>query len=139
MSLSRSVALVFLGIALGAGLTIGAYYGVREYAPDLASWYLAKMVGSSPAGEPSSSPLGFQIDPAQIRGIVSDILASDQGKAVVSDLMQGQSREVFEAFLQEALKSPEFRKALGDALEVFLSSPEGKDLLKRIAKEALLP
>lgn len=129
LSLSRGILLVLLGVALGIGLTIGSYYGVKEYAPDLASWYLAKF-----AGKPG--PVGM--DSAQVQAIVGKILASDQGKAIVSDLMQGQSRQMLEDLLKDAMKSPEFRQTLNEMLGTFLASPEGKDLLKRIAKEAIM-
>lgn len=132
MSVGRSILLLFVGMALGVGLTVGSYYGVKEYAPDLAAWYLSKLA----AGPDPAAP---QADASQIRAIVADILASEQGKAVVSDLLQGQSRQAFEELLNEAMKSTEFRQMLSEALGTFLSSPEGKELLKRIAKEALIP
>jgi hypothetical protein len=37
------------------------------------------------------------------------------------------------------MKSPEFRKALSDALGTFLETAEGKALLRRVATEALTP
>ncbi len=139
MSFRRSAALVFLGVVLGIGLTVGTYYGVREYAPDLASYYLGRLLGTSPQYGASDSGTDSGIDSAMVKGIVQDILASEQGRAIVWDLVQSQSKETFDAFFKEAMKSPEFRKALADALGTFLSSPEGKALLKRIASEALTP
>jgi hypothetical protein len=130
LSVKRGILLVLLGVALGVGLTVGSYYGVREYAPHLATWYLGRFAEAS-------QPV--QIDTAQVQALVSDILASEQGRAVVSDLMQGQSREAFEELMKEAMKSPEFRQMLSDVLGTFLTSPEGKELLKRVAKEALMP
>ena len=128
MSVKRGILLVLLGVALGVGLTVGSYYGVREYAPHLATWYLGRFAEAS-------QPV--QIDTAQVQALVSDILASEQGRAVVSDLMQGQSRG-FEELMKEAMKSPEFRQMLSDVLGTFLTSPEGKELLKRVAR-ALMP
>lgn len=139
MSFGRSAALVFLGIVLGIGLTIGTYYGVREYAPDLASYYLARTLGRSPQPGTSGSGTSLPIDSAMVKSIVQDILVSDQGRAIVWDLIQSQSRESLDAFFREAMKSPEFRKALSEALGVFLRTEEGKALMKSIARDALTP
>lgn len=139
MSLGRSVALVLLGAILGVGLTIGAYYGVREYAPLVASRYLAGILAglASPAGPAGdASPT---IDATTVRGIVQEILCSEQGKAMISDLVQSQPRETFEALFRQVMGSPEFRKALSDALGTFLETPEGKTLLRRIASEVVGP
>jgi hypothetical protein len=133
---SRYVALILLGMALGIGLTIGSYYGMKEYAPDLAVWYLKRLGGPDKS---VADTLGLEIDPSEVRSIVGDILSSDQGKAIVTDLMKGPSREMFEDLLRQAADSPEFRKMLSEVLESFLLSPEGKELLKNIAKEILSP
>ncbi len=139
MSLGRSVALVFLGVVLGIGLTVGTYYGVREYAPDLASRYLAKLLGSGSGTAANDSSRGFALDSTMVKNVVQDILSSEQGKAIIADLVQSQSKELFEAFFQEAMKSPDFRKALSDTLGTFLQSAEGKALLRRIATEVMSP
>jgi hypothetical protein len=123
-------------MALGIGLTIGSYYGMKEYAPDLAVWYLKRLGGPDKS---VADTLGLEIDPSEVRSIVGDILSSDQGKAIVTDLMKGPSREMFEDLLRQAADSPEFRKMLSEVLESFLLSPEGKELLKNIAKEILSP
>ncbi len=136
MSIGRGIALVLLGVALGVGLTLGSYYGVKEYAPDLAVWYLERLGGS---GKSVADTLGLEIDPSQVKAIVGDILASEQGRAIVTDLMQGQSREMLEGLIEEAMESPEFRKMLSEVLGSFLASPEGKELLKQIAKDILSP
>ncbi|MGI6662519.1 MAG: hypothetical protein ACOX4B_03445 [Bacillota bacterium] len=136
MKASRYVALILLGMALGIGLTIGSYYGMKEYAPDLAVWYLKRLGGPDKS---VADTLGLEIDPSEVRSIVGDILSSDQGKAIVTDLMKGPSREMFEDLLRQAADSPEFRKMLSEVLESFLLSPEGKELLKNIAKEILSP
>jgi hypothetical protein len=133
---SRYVALILLGMALGIGLTIGSYYGMKEYAPDLAVWYLKRLGGPDKS---VADTLGLEIDPSEVRSIVGDILSSDQGKAILTDLMKGPSREMFEDLLRQAADSPEFRKMLSEVLESFLLSPEGKELLKNIAKEILSP
>ncbi|HHX28043.1 MAG: hypothetical protein ACOX5Q_06235 [Bacillota bacterium] len=136
MSIGRGVALVLLGIALGVGLTVGSYYGVKEYAPDLAVWYLERLGGP---GKSVTETLGLEIDPSQVRTIVGDILASDQGRAIVTDLIEGQSRETFESLVRQAMESPEFRRMLGEVLRDFLASPEGKELLRQIGKDVLSP
>ena len=138
MPLGRTIGLIFLGIVLGVGLTVGTYYGVREYAPDLASRYLASILSDDATGESALGALPI-MDSAMVKGIVQEVLSSEQGKAVLWDLVQNQSKETFEAFFKEAMKSAEFRQALGDALGEFLETPEGKELLKRIAREALTP
>lgn len=138
MSLGRTVALVFLGVVLGVGMTVGTYYGVKEYAPDLAARYLARLLNTTPAPDTPDGG-GSVIDSAMIKNVVQEVLGSDQGRAIVSDFMQGQSKETFEAFFKEAMKSPEFRQALSDALGTFLESAEGKTLLRRIASEVMTP
>lgn len=139
MSFGRSAALVFLGILLGIGLTIGTYYGVRQYAPGLVSLYLGKALGASQTkGGPEAAPVPI-IDSSLVKGIVQDILASDQGKAIVSDLIQSQSKESLNDLLAQAMQSPEFRRALSDILSNFMKTEEGKNLLKSIAKDVLTP
>ncbi len=138
MPISRSIGLVFLGIVLGIGLTLGTYYGVREYAPELAARYLASVLGEkTSAGEQGASGTG--LDTSTVKGIVQEVLNSEQAKAVLRDLMQSQSKETFEAFFKEAVKSPEFRQALAEALESFLETAEGKAFLLRIATEIMTP
>ena len=144
MPLSRTFGLLFLGVVLGVGLTVGTYYGVKEYAPELASRYLSTILtdnadeGTRGAADAKGTVLPV-LDSGMVKGIVQDVLASEQGKAVLWDLVQSQSKETFEAFFQEAMKSAEFRKALGDALGQFLETAEGKELLRKIAREALTP
>jgi len=139
LPLGRTIGVLFLGIVLGIALTIGAYYGVREYAPDLAIRYLESLMGQgAPGGSPTGSILPG-IDAGAVKSIVQDILSSEQGKAIVWDLFENQSKETFESFFKEAMKSPEFRQALADALGQFLETAEGKELIRRIARDALTP
>ncbi len=139
MPLGRTVGLIFFGIVLGIGLTVGTYYGVKEYAPDLASRYLASILGEGSSAGGAAESIVPGIDSTMVRGIVQEILSSEQGKAIMWDLVQNQSRETFEAFFREAMKAPEFRQALADALGTFLATPEGKALLRKVASEALTP
>lgn len=136
LSAGRSAGLVFLGVVLGIGLTIGTYWGVREYAPDVAAYYAGRLLGSSDRSGQAGPP---QIDSAVVKGLVQDILVSEQGKAIVHDLIRSQSKESLDGLFEEALKSPEFRKSLSEALGSFLRTEEGRDLLRSIAKEALTP
>ncbi len=91
------------------------------------------------SGKSVADTLGLEIDPSQVRSIVGDILSSDQGKAIMTDLMREGSRDMLEELIRQAAESPEFRKMLGEVLESFLSSPEGKELLKKVAETALSP
>lgn len=45
------------------------------------------------------------LDSSMVKGIVQDVLASEQGKAALWDLVRSQSKEAFETFFQEAMKS----------------------------------
>lgn len=136
MRTSRSVALFFLGLITGLGLAVGSYYVVREYAPDLAVWYLRSMGGT---GRSVAETLGLKVDPLEVRSIVGDVLASDEGKAVITDSLKGSSKEALEDLIREAAESPEFRKMLSDVLKSFLSSPEGQEILREITREILAP
>lgn len=139
MPLGRTIGVLFLGMVLGVGLTVGAYYGVREYAPQIATRYLESVMGQGAPGGSATGSILPSIDAGIVKSIVQDVLTSEQGKAVVWDLFEGQSKETFESFFKEAMKSPEFRQALADALGQFLSTAEGKELIKRIARDALTP
>jgi len=137
LSFRRNLVLVLLGVLLGVGLTAGVLVGVREYAPELLSRILAVFI--APRQEKGNSPLALTLDPNGVRSLVQDILASEEGRTIIRDLVTGESRETLLSLLQDAMEHPEFRKTLGEALESFFNSPEGKDLIKRIAKEALKP
>lgn len=138
LSFGRTAALVFLGVILGLGMAVGTYYGVKEYAPDLAARYFARMLNLQPAPD-SPDGTGSMIDSNMVKSVVQEVLGSDQGRAIISDFMRNQSKETFEAFFTEAMKSPEFRQALSNALGTFLESAEGKALLRRIASEVMTP
>ena len=62
---------------------------------------------------------------------------SEQGKAIVNDLIRSQTPETLRELLKEVMNSSEFRSALGEALNDFLKTPEGKDVINRIAQEIL--
>lgn len=130
--------MIFLGIMLGIIILMVSVFCVWQFAPDLAAratGYLAmRGWGDERAGD---SPAA--LDQFLLKGMVQDILASDQAKAIMSDLLDARTRETFETFLIEAMKSTEFRKALADALETFLKSPEGRTLVRKIAEEMLTP
>jgi tyrosyl-tRNA synthetase len=126
----------FLGIFLGFTLSVGILIGIRTYAPQVAQKLMFPPETYSATEEHSQD-----IVQDFVRSTVQDILASTQGKAIVSNLLNNQSQETFERMFQElfqeSMRSPEFRKALSDTLETFLESTEGKELLRRIAAEAL--
>ncbi len=130
--------MIFLGIMLGVVILMVSVFCVWQFAPDLvarATGYLAMRGWSDErAGNSSAS-----IDQLLLKGMVQDILSSDQARAIVSDVLDARTRDTFETFLIDAMKSTEFRKALADALETFLKSPEGKTLVRKIAEEMLTP
>lgn len=142
LSLGRSIILIFLGICLGIGLTLGTFFGIREYAPEylpkVATFFLGSGIPQI-TQSPGESGRQMALDPKIVGSIVQDILASDQGKVIIRDIMNSESRETLLSLLQEAMQSSEFRKALSDSLQSFLETQEGKELIKKIAKEALTP
>jgi hypothetical protein len=130
---------LFLGILLGICLSIGTVYAVRQFSPRLwtqAMLYLAAK-DSTPDGGDDNTIGGM--DAGFVKGIVQDILTSEQGKAIVSDLVKSQSQSTFETFFSEAMKNPDFRLALSDALGTFLQSTEGKALVRKVAQEVMNP
>ncbi len=138
MSPGRVLALILLGVCLGVGLTVGAVFGVRQYSPSLWAKAVTYLAGLPLYAEPGTSGMA-NIDLSLVKAMVQEILASDQGKAVVSELISSQSQETFQAFFDEAIQSPEFRSALSETLDTFLKSPEGKDLIRRVARDAMNP
>lgn len=119
--------MVVLGAALGVGLTVGAFFAIKEYAPTIAAWYLERQGGPS-------ALLGTQ----DIEAMVADVLGSPECKSALLDMVKGQT-DTLESVLRESMESAEFRKTLSDILGEFFSTQEGKDLLKRIIKENLVP
>lgn len=134
LSKRHSVLSFFLGFILGVGFTFGAYFGLKDYAPNLMSNFL-----TGKKGPDDGTKRGVGVDSTLVKGMVQEILASDQGKAIVEELFRSESKKTLESFFQEATKSPEFRKTLGEALESFLATPQGKELVKKIAREVVIP
>lgn len=138
LSPGRVIALVLIGVCLGIGLTVGITLGVRQYSPAL--WAKAvTYLTSLPLATGSNSAGTSNIDMSLVKAMVQEILASDQGKAVVSELISSQSQDTFKTFFNEAVNSPEFRSALLETLDAFLKSAEGKDLIRRVARDAMNP
>lgn len=113
-----------LGICLGFGLTVGAVLAMKEYAPDMWAKTLVRFAMSQNTDEPNKS------------GSIDLGLAQ---KAIVELLNSSQGRDMLYSFFDEALESPEFRNALLESLEAFFKSPEGIDLIRRIAYEVIKP
>lgn len=130
---------LFLGVLLGIFLSFGTVYAIRQFSPGLwaqTMLYLATKdhVSGLGGGETING-----IDTGFVKGMIQDILTSEQGKAIVSDLVKSQSQDTFETFFSEALKNPDFRLALSDALGTFFQSAEGKALVKKVAQEVMSP
>ncbi len=133
MSKAQRFGYVFLGVLIGICISAGALVGVISYAPE----YLLGLPGAIAISEDSASKQNALLDQTMLKGIVQDILVSEQGKAIVNDLIKSQTPETLRELLKEAVNSPEFRTALGEALNDFLKTPEGKDIINRIAQEIL--
>ncbi|HHW26466.1 MAG TPA: hypothetical protein GXX23_03880 [Firmicutes bacterium] len=131
--------MLFLGLLLGISLTLVTVYAVMQFSPNLLAQAMAYFAAKeiSPTGENGETMNG--IDTTFLKGMIQDILTSEQGKAIVSDLVKSQSQDTFETFFAEAMKNPDFRSALSDALGTFLQSAEGKALIKKVAQEAMSP
>ncbi len=124
LSPTRTFFLIVLGICLGFGLTVGAVFAMKEYAPDMWAKTLVRFAMSQNTDEPNKS------------GSIDLGLAQ---KAIVELLNSSQGRDMLYSFFDEALESPEFRNALLESLEAFFKSPEGIDLIRRIAYEVIKP
>ncbi len=124
MSPTKTFFLIVLGICLGFGLTVGAVFAVKQYAPEVWAKTLVHFAMFQSANEPEE-PL--KIDPIVARQAIGELLNSGQGKDMMYD------------FFDQALESPEFRNALIEGLEAFFKSPEGIDLIRRIAFEIIKP
>ncbi|HHY35421.1 MAG TPA: hypothetical protein GX510_07325 [Firmicutes bacterium] len=132
----RSLLLVALGVVLGICFTAGLLYGlVRGYVvlpPKVTGPVLNSIFGSISSSPEGESPLNL---PA-IRDAVQEVISSPEAEALVREIVENTPPETFAKILQEAIKSPPFRKALSEVLLTFFRSPEGKDLLTRILKGA---
>lgn len=133
MSWIKPLLLVASGVVLGICFTAAVLYGlVRGYVtlpPEVTGPVLSSILGLSPnaKGEP---PLNL---PA-IRDAVQEIISSAEAEALVREIVEKTPPETFAKMLEEAIKSPSFRKALSEVLLIFFKSPEGKDLLTGLLK-----
>ena len=122
MTAGKAVLLVTFGIVLGIALTIGAHAGIREN--------ISALIGIA-LGNPQYNG---QLDPSVISGIIQDIFSSEQGKAIINDIIQNYSGETLDLIIKQAAQSLEFKKALTEVLESFLDSDEGRALVLKTAR-----
>jgi hypothetical protein len=135
LSKGQRIGYVFLGIIIGICISAGTVLGLSNYAPEYLLSWSGMLTGTSM--DPLAGKQNPLLDQTMLKGVIQDILASEQGKALVNDLIRNQAPETFRELLKEVMDSPEFRAELGKALGDFLKTPEGKDLINRIAKEVL--
>jgi len=137
MPKGRIVSFVLLGVLRGFGIVAGSYFGLRHYAPDVAARYIIRLSGAS-EHQPSVLTLDQMLTDAEgLRAAVQEVLSSSQSRAILRDLLESQSQEDLAVLFRTAMQSPEFQKALQEALGVFLDSPEGKALVRRVAGQIL--
>lgn len=111
-----------MGIVLGITVVAGGLYGLWRFAPQVLVW--------------ASGSTG---DGTAVKGMVEDLLRSELAKDLVTQIIDERADEMVETFLIKALESSQFRKALAQALESFLKTPEGRSLVRKIAEELLVP
>ncbi len=133
MSRGQRFGYMFLGVLIGICISAGILVGVSSYAPE----YLLGLPGVNTIFEDPARKQNPLLDQTMLKGIVQDILVSEQGKAIVNDLIRSQTPETLRELMKEVMNSSEFRSALGEALTDFLKTPEGKDVINRIAQEIL--
>lgn len=136
MSKGQQISYVFLGIVIGICLSAGALLGLAGRAPEYLVDLQRRLAGSASTENPGAG-IHTMLDQAALKMLVQDILASEQGKALVKDLIQTQAPETIGQMLEGAMSSPEFRTALSEMLDSFFKTSEGKQLIKSIAKEIL--
>ncbi|MBE3519771.1 MAG: hypothetical protein IMW97_05635 [Firmicutes bacterium] len=136
MSWAKSLLLVALGVVLGVCFTAGLLYGLaRGYVvlpPEVTGAVLNSILALTSPNAKGQPPLNM---PA-IRDAVQEIFSSPEAEALVREIVENTPPETFAKVLQEAIKSPSFRRALSEVLLTFFKSPEGKELLTRILQGA---
>ncbi len=133
MSGKQQMAYILLGVAIGACLSMGALAGLAYYAPHVILSWQQTIAGTGSEDDSAQAVL----DQSILKSLIQDILCSEQGKALVNDIMRSQAPLTLRQMLEEAMDSPEFREALGEALASFLSSPEGAELMRRLAEQIM--
>ncbi len=136
VSRGQRIAYLFLGIVIGICMSAGALLGLASYAPGYLLNWQQVLMGTGLADSPAPGTQTL-LDQTMLKSIIQDILASEQGKALVNDLIRSQAPLTISQLLEEAMDSPEFRVALGEALNSFLKTPEGSQLIRRIASEIM--
>ncbi len=137
-SKGQQISYLFLGIVIGICLSAGALLGLAGHAPEYLMG-LKHLLAGKASGESPGAGIQTMLDQAALKMLVQDILASEQGKALVKDLIQTQAPETIGQMLEGAMSSPEFRRALSEMLDSFFKTSEGKRLIKNIAKEIINP
>lgn len=133
MSGRQRVAYVFLGVVIGTCLSVGALIGVANYAPGVFLHWQQVITRAGLEDDPAQS----LIDQSLVKSLIQDILSSEQGKALVNNIIRNQAPLTLQQMLEEAMESPEFRVALGEALDSFLKTEEGTALIRRLAEEIM--
>jgi len=140
MSWTKSLLLVLSGILLGICFTVGMAYGlVRGYItlpPQITGPVLNSILGSTPLNSGEEPPLNESVVRNIARDAVQQIISSPEAQALIGELVEKTPPETFANVLEQAIKSPSFRKALSDILLAFFKSQEGKDLLSGLLKGA---
>lgn len=138
MSRAQRIGYVFLGVIIGVFMSAGILLGLSSFAPE----YLldrTEILTRFTSKNPITGQQDLLLDQTVLKGIIQDILTSEQGKALVNELIQSQTPETLQGLLKEVMDSPEFKVALGEALESFLNSPEGHRLVQQIVQRAITP
>ena len=136
MSKGQRIRYVFLGVIIGIFISAGILLSLLSFAPEyLVDW--SGILARFTAKKPMAGQQDLLLDQTMLKGIIQDILTSEQGKALVNDLIRSQTPETLQGLLKEIMDSPEFKIALGEALELFLNRPEGNLLIRRIAQKAI--
>jgi len=134
----QRILFIFIGMFVGIALTCGLYFGIKQFAPQLIPHVLRFSNALTPEKDRLTGKTGT-VDITLVKDLVQEILASEQGKAIIQDLVENQSAQTLDSLFQEIMKSSECRKTLASAVESFLKTPEGKELINKITRDILNP
>ena len=136
MSRGQRIAYLLLGFVLGIGMSFGALIGLVNYAPNYLLDWQSVLTGTSLTVNPSPGTQTV-LEQSMVKSTIQDILTSEQGKAVVNELIRDQAPIILKQIFEESMDSTEFRLALRESLDSFLKTPEGTELIRRIANEII--
>jgi hypothetical protein len=106
---------------------------LANYAPDVYfSWQ--QMITGTALEDDTAQLLP---DQSVLKSLIQDILSSEQGKALVSDIIRTQAPLTWRQMLEEATGSVEFRETLVEALDSFFKTEEGATLIRRVVEDAM--